>query len=195
MWVLALLEQITGFIPRPFIIRADEGGFRQVPKPWKYWPWVSKDSCESTWLAEMKSGEWYWLIPWIMEYETCKIKTQVKDIRAQSIWTKDGQDITVGTSIRYYVQKPVKALLDVHDYDQSIQNIVLGVVCSYVRLHTLEDLKLCIDELRDKLLVSVKESSSGWGLWIQSVSITDIGKAQNFRILLSGDLLGLVSDV
>ena len=189
MWIIALLEQLTGFIPRPFIIRADEGGFRQVPKLWKYRS--LKDNNGSTWITEMKSGEWYWLIPWIMEYETCKIKTQVKDIRAQSVWTKDGYDITVGTSIRYYVQKPIKALLDVLDYDQSLQNIVLGMVCNYVRLRTLEELKLTVGKLEEELLKSVREASSGWGLWIQSVLITDVGKTQNFRILLSGDLLGL----
>lgn len=195
MWIIALLDQITGFIPRPLIIRGDEGGFRQVPKLWNGWPWVTKNSLGSTWITEMKSGDWYWVLPWIMEYESCKTKTQVVDIRAQSVWTKDGFDITVGTAVRYYVQKPVKALLDVHDYDQSLQNVVLGAVCNYVRQHTLEELKSTIDKLEEKLLKAVKESSSGWGLWIQAVSITDVGKAQNFRILLSGDSLGSCCDV
>jgi len=112
MWILTLLEQLTGFIPRPIQMRLDEGGFRQTPKPWS----------GGTWLTEMKSGRWYWLVPWIMEHEICKTKTQVKDIRAQSIWTKDGRDTTVGTSIRYYISNPLKALLEVHDYDQSLQN-------------------------------------------------------------------------
>lgn len=184
MWILTLIDTLTGFIPRPAIIRIDEGGFRQVPIPWG-----------GTWLTEMKSGKWYWLIPWVMEHEIGKTKTQVKDIRAQSVWTKDGHDVTIGTSIRYYVKNVMKALLEVHDYDQSLQNIVLGVVCSYVREHNLEDLKSGIDELREKLLVAVKEASKGWGLQIQDVAITDVGKAQNFRILLSGDLGGIGSNV
>jgi len=65
MWILTLLEQLTGFIPRPIQMRQDEGGFRQTPKPWS----------GGTWLTEMKSGRWYWLIPWIMEHEICKTKT------------------------------------------------------------------------------------------------------------------------
>ncbi len=209
MWVISLLETITGFIPRPAIIRDDEAGFRQVPKPWKgwpwdYWPWIRwtwikkpwamkpwhpRVKHENTWLTETKAGGWYWIIPWIMEYETCKTKTQVKDIRAQSVWTKDGHDVTVGTSIRYYVKNAMKALLEVHDYDQSLQNVVLGVVCDYVRQHTLDELKSSLDELKNKLLESVRNASDGWGLKIQDVAITDIGKTQNFRILLSGDLL------
>jgi len=206
MWLVTLLDRLTCFIPRVRVIPPDSGGFRCTPKPWRgwpwaYWPWIrqswickpwkgkpwrEKDNVSSTWLTELKPGEWYWIWPLLMEYEMIKIKTQVKDIRAQSVWTKSGHDITVGTSVRYYVQKPLKALLDVHDYDESLQNIVLGVVCDYVRKHTLEELKLSIDELRERLLDAVKKESSGWGLWIQNVFITDIGQARNFRVLLSG---------
>jgi hypothetical protein len=81
----------------------------------------------------------------------------------------------------------MKALLDVHDYDQSLQNVVLGIVCEYVRQHTLEQLKQNIDGLKNRLLEIIRKESSGWGLWIQSVSITDIGRTRNFRLLLSGD--------
>ena len=206
MWVLTLLEQLTGFLPRPLIIRLDEAGFRQVPKPWKGWPWShwpwirwhwlckpwrgkpwsSKDNNSSTWVIKVEPGEWYWIVPWIMEYEVCKTKLQIKDIRAQSVWTKDGVDVTVGTSTRYYVRDSMKAQLEVLDYDQSLQNAILGIVCNYVRKHTLEELKLGVDVLQEELTKSVREASDGWGLKIQDISITDIGRAKNLRVLLSG---------
>ena len=206
MWLATLIDRLTCFIPRIELIPPDSGGFRCIPKPWRgwpwaYWPWIrrewlrkpwkgtpwaKRDNATSTWVTELKPGEWYWIVPLLMEYEAIKMKTQVKDIRAQSVWTKDGYDITVGTSIRYYVQKPMKALLEVHDYDESIQNVVLGVVCDYIRLHTLQELKDRLEGLRSKLLDAVKKESAGWGLRIQTVSITDIGRARNFRLLLSG---------
>ena len=206
MWVLTLLEQLTGFLPRPLITRMDEAGFRQVPKPWKGWPWTHwpwirwswickpwscrpwapKDNNSSTWLIKMEPGEWYWIIPWIMEYETCKTKTQIKDIRAQSVWTKDGHEVIVGTSVRYYVKDSMKAQLDVLDYDQSLQNAILGIVDDYSRKHTLEELKSNIDELREKLLKSVRDVSDGWGLKIQDITTTDTGRTQNLRVMLSG---------
>ena len=174
--IIEFLSLITGFIPRPIIMRIDEGGFRQTPKLW----------CKGTWVTEMKSGNWYWIIPWFQEHEVCSTKTQVVDIRAQSVWTDDGHNITIGTSVRYYVSDPMKALLEVHDYDQSLQNIVLGVVCKYVGIHSLEALKEVSVELTELLLKEVREQSKGWGLKIQDVCITDFGNAKNFRLLVSG---------
>jgi len=208
MWLLTLLEQITGFLPRPIIIPPDEGGFRQTPKPWNGWPWNNwpwvrlewiKNPCSckpwipkhknltSTWITEMKPGEWYWIIPWFSEYATIKTKTQPKDIRAQSVWTKDGIDVTVGTAVIYSIRNPLKALLNVLDSDDSIQTIVLSVVNNFIQKYTLDELKSeKIKALENEILQVVKEESQGWGLNIQSVTITDIGKAINYRLLLSG---------
>ena len=173
--IVELLNLLTGFIPRPIIIRSDEGGFRQTPKPFG-----------GTWVTELAPGKWYWLIPWFMAHEVCSTKTQVADIRAQSTWTNDGHNVTVGTAVRYYVSDSMKALLEVHDYDQSLQNIVLGVVCEYVGKHSLEQLKGMSGELATLLLSEVRTVSAGWGLKIQAVNITDMGNAKNFRLLVSG---------
>ena len=118
MWVVTLLEYITGFVPRPIILRIDEGGFRMVPKPFT-------GKC---WLTEMTPGKYYWIIPWFSEHEVCKIKTQTKDIRPQSVWTSDGYNIVISAAIRYFVRNWMKAQLEVLDYDESLQNIVLGVI-------------------------------------------------------------------
>jgi len=181
MWILSLIETLTGFIPRPAIIRTDEGGFRQVPKPWG-----------GTWLTEMKAGQWYFLIPWIMEHEIIKIKPQVVDIRSQSVLTKDNIDIVVSTSIRYYVKDWMKAQLEVLDYDKSLQTIALMVVEEFIEKHTLEELKGSREVLKSNLLRAVKDESRGWGLQIQSVGITDIGRTFNLRLLTnSGSLFSV----
>lgn len=175
MWLVSLLDYITGFIPRPIIIRPDEGGFRITPKPWG-----------GTWLKEMEPGNWYLTIPWFTENEVVKTKTQVADIRIQSVWTKDGKDIAIGGAIRYYVKDCVKAQLEVLDYDETIQTIALMTIFTFVRKHTLEELKVGIDELCKDLTDLIREDSKGWGLKIQEVKLTDIGTTQNFRHLVSG---------
>jgi len=174
--IIELLNLLTGFIPRPMLIRPDEGGFRLFPK-------LFSGGC---YLTELLPGKWYWLIPWFMENEVCSTRTQVADTRAQSTWTNDGQNVTVGTSVRYYVSDPMKALLEVHNYDQSLQNIVLGIVCEYAGKHSLEQLKTMSGELTALLLSEVRLASTGWGLKVQGVSITDIGNAKNVRLLVSG---------
>jgi regulator of protease activity HflC (stomatin/prohibitin superfamily) len=183
MWLDSLLEKITSFIPRIMIIRPDESGFRQIPKPW--------GGC---WVTETKPGNWYWLLPIVMEEEVCRIKTQVKDIRIQSGWTKDGKDVAVGVSIRYYIQSPIKALLEVLDYDESVQNLVLGVVHDYVEEHTENELMESRSLLKDQLLKAIRDEASGWGLKIQSVKITDFGRANNIRILMDEGIKFKVSE-
>jgi len=178
MWIISLLETVTGFIPRPVIIRPDMGGFRQTPKLWG-----------GTWLTEMKPRKWYWIIPWIMEYDSIKTKPQVADIRIQSVWTKDGKDIAVGGAIRYYVNNCMKAQLEVLDYDETIQTIALTKILTFVRKHTLEELREGIDELCGELLSLIREDSKGWGLKIQEVQLTDIGQTVNYRLLFNSSPL------
>lgn len=175
MWLISLLDYITGFVPRPIIIRRDEAGFRQIPKLWG-----------GTWIKEMKSEDWYWIIPWFTEHEVIKTKTQVADIRIQSVWTKDGKDIAIGGAIRYYVRDCMKAQLEVHDYDETIQTIALVKIFTFVRKHNLEELKADIEELCSSLTDLIREDSKGFGLKIQEVNLTDIGTTQNFRHLVSG---------
>jgi hypothetical protein len=150
-------------------------------------PWSSKDAGESTWVKEMRPGNWYWLIPLIMEHMVTPIKVQPKDIRIQSVWTKDGKDLALGGAIIYYVREPLKAILEVDNYDESIQIIALAEIRKWVGLHTLDELREGMEDLSKKLLTAVREGSAGWGLKIQSVEITDIGVTRNIRLLTNGE--------
>lgn len=147
-------------------------------------PWTDGDLGCNCWITEMKPGNWYWLIPLFMEHLVVPVKTDVKDVRIQSSWTKDGQDIAIGVSIRYYVTNSMKAILEVTDYDESIQNIALGLVSDYVEDHTIEELRNSRGVLKEELLKALRDEASGWGLKIQAVKVTDIGRTQNFRHLL-----------
>ncbi len=181
MWLSQLLERLFAIFPRLIVIRLDEGGFRQTPKLWG----------SGCWVTEMKPGGWYWLWPIVMEHEVCSIKTQVVDIRVQSALTKDGRDVAVGLSIRYYISDPMKALLQVHDYDQSLNTIALGVACNYIQHHNFEEIRADAGGLRAELLSAMRKESAGWGLRITDVALTDIGRTRNLRLLNSTALVGI----
>jgi len=211
MWFEALFERLTCFIPRIIILPPNEGGFRQTPKPWNAWPWTrwpwirwawvrrpwsswpwaKKNNSTSTWVKELLPGNWYFLLPIFMEHEIIPIKVQPKDIRIQSVWTKDGKDLAIGGAIIYYVREPLKAILEVDNYDASIQIIALAVIREWVGKHTLVELRENTEELKKQLLTAVREGSAGWGLKIQSVELTDIGVTRNLRLLTGGDSAGI----
>jgi hypothetical protein len=174
MWLETLLEKILSIFPQLLILRLDEGGFRTRPKLFG-----------GTKTIPLNPGKWYFVWPVFMEFSVCKIKTQVKDVRVQSVWTKDSFDIAIGCSIRYYVRDWVKAHLEVFDYDESLQTITLKTLCECISKRTLDEIKASMDDIKKEVLSVIRKESSGWGLWIQDFGITDIGRTKNIRLLFS----------
>lgn len=133
-------------------------------------------------IKSLGPGCYLWL-PLIQKAEKIEIKTQVKDLRAQSVWTKDGENITVSGAIRYRITNAVNALLDVFDFDSNIQTIALAAIHEFVNRHTLQECRERVQELTKIILDRVREESRGWGLKIEDVLLTDTGNVFNLRVL------------
>jgi hypothetical protein len=96
--------------------------------------------------------------------------------------------MTVSGAIRYRVRSAHKALLEVFDYDQNIQAIALGIIQRYIRKHKLEDLDT--EQIEEEVLKGVRKASEGWGLRVEEVYVTDIGRTINIRLLTDKLILG-----
>lgn len=171
MWLITLIDKILCWLPRPIIIAPDEGGYRVSPKLFG-----------GVRVKQLYPG-WYLWLPLLQCREIIAVKTQVKDLRAQSLWTSDGNNILISGVIRYKVLDPVKACLEVWDYDEGIQTIALGVIYEFVSTHTLQECKENGPDLLEKILLELRKESQGWGLKIQSVKLTDTGDVFNLRLL------------
>ena len=168
-WLQKFLDRILSIFPRLVVIPPDEIGVRCTPG-------LRKGMA----LSELTPGWWlYW--PLVQVLETIRVKTQIKDLRAQSIWSQDRKELTISGAIRYRVRSARKALFDVLDYDQNIQTVALGIIQEYARQHDLAELD--VGKLENEMLTGVKKASEGWGLYIEKVYITDIGRTNNIRVL------------
>lgn len=175
-WLTNLIDRLLSIFPRLVIVAPDEIGVRYTPGMW-----------QGVRVTSLIPGYWiYW--PLIQNIETIRCKTQVKDLRPQSVWTADRIEMTVSGAIRYRVRSAQKALLEVYDYDQNIQAVALGIIQQYIREHELQNLNT--QRIEQEVLKGVREASAGWGLYIEKVYITDIGRTQNIRILLNESILG-----
>jgi len=174
-WLKQLIDRLLSIFPRLVIVAPDEIGVRYTPRIVK-----------GIRVTNLTPGYWiYW--PLIQNIETIQCKTQVVDLRPQSVWTSDRVEMTVSGAIRYRVRSAQKALLEVYDYDQNIQAVALGIIQRYIREHELQNLSTqCIEQ---EVLKGVREASAGWGLYIEKVYVTDIGRTQNIRILLNEPIL------
>ena len=168
-WLADLLKNLRDFLPRKYFINPDEGGVRIT---------LGKH------VKTLEPG-WYYYWPVVQECRGIKVNPQLVDLRPQSALTSDLKDIVISGGIKYRVSDCRKAMLDVHDYDESIQTITLGIICGFVGRHLFEDL-IELSELRETILSGIREEATGMGLKIMKIYITDIGRTRNIRMMGGG---------
>lgn len=172
-WLSELIERLFCWLPRIWLVSPDESGIRvTLGKHYRITP-----------------PGWYLYWPLIQDAEKIKVKTQVVDLRSQSLWTSDGQDLIVSGSIRYRISDAAKALLDVQDYDASIVTLSLGIIFDFVSKKTKDEIRTNLEELKKQVLIGLRSEAQGWGLKIENLYLSDIGDAQNIRILMNEPIL------
>ncbi len=130
---------------------------------------------------------WYLFWPLIQEMFYATVTTQVMDLRSQSVISADCHDMTVSGAIRYKIISIRKALLEVQDFDNSLEALSLGVLLAVASMKTKEELQ-DTEILGDDVLKKIREEASGWGLKIQRVYVTDLGKSRNIRLLTNNSM-------
>lgn len=176
-WLNRLFEKFFRLFPQIFLVDPDEAGVRVTPKPVK-----------GVWVQDLVPG-WWLVWPILQNAEKIKIKTQVIDLRPQSIWTSDRHETVISGCIKYRVDSARKAILDVFDYDANIRTLALGIIFDFVTIRTLTDLKQDLESLKDEILKGLREASRGWGLKVEAIYLTDIGKVRNLRVLTNESLI------
>ncbi|MCK5609615.1 SPFH domain-containing protein, partial [Candidatus Pacearchaeota archaeon] len=156
-WLNNILETLRNIFPRTFTVLPDEGGIRITL---------------GTKVEPLQPG-WYIYWPIIQHVEAVSVTPQAVDLRPQSVRTSEGNDMIIGGAILYRISDARKAILNVQDYDRSVQILALGVIAEYVRGIVLGSLR--IGKLREAILAGVREEAAGFGLKIMKVYITDLG--------------------
>lgn len=165
-WLRELVARLTAWIPRVWLVEPNEFGIRTT---------FGKH------VTDTPPG-WYVYIPLVQQMTKLEIVPQVVDLRSQSLRTKDNIDIVISGGIQYKIVNARKAILNIQDFDKSLQILVLGIIAKYTVNKTLlecEDFRL----LEDEILKGIREDVQGWGLKIQNIFITDLAKVRNIRLL------------
>lgn len=129
-----------------------------------------------------KSSGWYLYWPLIQRMIWMEIQTQVVDLRTQSVRTQDNHDIIISGAIQYSIKDIEKAIVNVQDVDKSLETLSLGIILDFVRGKSLKDCQ-DLDVLRLEILKGLKDAAKGWGLKIEKIFITDLGRTRNLRLL------------
>jgi len=121
--------------------------------------------------------------PVVGEIVVVEVKEQVLDLRSQSLTTKDNKAIAIGLSVAYSIHDPIRAVLEVQDWDESMAAEMLGVAGEYVLTKTFKELlsdsglsKNVLDEIR-------KVATVRWGLKVLRVRRSDFSSCRSIRLM------------
>jgi regulator of protease activity HflC (stomatin/prohibitin superfamily) len=124
----------------------------------------------------------YFCFPIIDTVQKLDITPQVINLPNQSVTTKDNKTVAVSGAVEYSIYDPKKAVLEVQNFDASLQNLSMGVIGNYIKQRTYQD---CIRprELEQEVIEGIKTMAGEWGLKVTRFWITDLAQHRVFRLM------------
>lgn len=100
---------------------------------------------------------------------------------AQSLYTKDKQNIVVKGVIKYKISDVKIFLLEVFDAQDALADMTQSIIKNIIITTSIEQ---CLDlELDNLLTKKVRVEARKWGVEIQQVTLTDIAPIRSYRII------------
>jgi regulator of protease activity HflC (stomatin/prohibitin superfamily) len=102
-------------------------------------------------------------------------------LNAQSLYTKDKQNIVVKGVIKYKIADVKTFLLEVYDAQDAISDMSQSIIKNVIMSMTMEG---CTDvELDNILTKKVRVEAKKWGVEIQQVTLTDLAPIKSYRLI------------
>lgn len=125
----------------------------------------------------------HWMWPFAENDITEHIKPRVVSFKGRSLMTKDGKNVVVSLTITYKVADVQKALLEVFDVDNCIDDIGQLVAARTIQQFNYVDLS---SELFEKeLLSNCRDRAAEFGLEIVDAGLSEIALARTIRLMSS----------
>ena len=123
----------------------------------------------------------YWKWPIFEQIEKLCVREQLVNLPNQSVCTKDKKTLAISGVIKYEIEDVRKALLNVFDFDRSLQNQAMAAIAAFVANVNYNDCthsNICSDVLDE-----LRSEAEGWGIDILDFYLTDLTEATVYRIM------------
>lgn len=120
---------------------------------------------------------------WLDKVFETVVVFQVLNLPNQSVVTKDGVKVAVSFTLAYKIFDVKAALLKVHDVDEAIQNIAIGVVAEEISerdWQTCRNLKKLAEDVHKIIAAKVNE----FGVDVIEIKFTDMVDHKIIRLML-----------
>ena len=121
------------------------------------------------------------LIPFIDRMQKMSLRVVTLDVPTQDVITKDNVSASVDAVLYFRVIDPVKAVINVEDYDfatSQIAQTTLRSICGQVEL---DDLLAKRDEINQQLQEIIDKETDYWGIKVVSVEIKRLDLPDDLR--------------
>lgn len=123
----------------------------------------------------------YWKIPIFDEVIDHHVVVTTLSLPAQSLYTKDRQNIVVKGVVKYKIFDVKIFLLEVYDAKDAISDMTQSIIKNIITDLSLEE---CTSTDIDAILTKKSRvEARKWGVEIQQVTLTDLAPIRSFRLI------------
>ena len=120
-------------------------------------------------------------IPLIDEVLDQHVVVTTLSLDAQSLYTKDKQNIVVKAVIKYKISDVKIFLLEVFDAQDALSDMSQSIIKNVIMSMSMDE---CTDsELDNTLTKKVRVEARKWGVEVQQVTLTDLAPIRSFRLI------------
>jgi len=120
-------------------------------------------------------------LPFFDEVLEQHIAVTTLSLAAQSLYTKDNNNIVVKAVVKYKIADVKTFLLEVYDAQDAIADMSQSIIKNVIMSMTLPE---CTDsDLDNSLTKKVRVEARKWGVEVQQVTLTDLAPIRSFRLI------------
>jgi regulator of protease activity HflC (stomatin/prohibitin superfamily) len=163
-WLTDLVRWVAQIVPRIVIVRTTHSGVKFVRGRW---PKAMAPGLHLAW-------------PITTSWTVYPIARQSVNLNTQTLITKDNVTIAVGAIVVYEVSDILELIAHAYDPDDTISDISLAAVKSYVVAATLNDLR---HARMDRMLTKrIQKALAPWGVKVIRAQLSDLAPCRVIRI-------------
>jgi regulator of protease activity HflC (stomatin/prohibitin superfamily) len=124
-----------------------------------------------------------WLLPFFIDRLISEsVALETLPVPTQSLTTKDGKSVVLGTVVSFTIEDVRKFLLEVEGRNGFIRDSMFGIQSKFVLGMTWED--LCTADIENELTKTAKRKAKEWGVAILRVQISDFSQSRSIRLMM-----------
>jgi regulator of protease activity HflC (stomatin/prohibitin superfamily) len=128
----------------------------------------------------------HWKFPLAENAMITSIVITTMALRPQTLTTKDDLTIVLSAIVKYHISDVRTYLLDIWDSADVINDLTLGAIRKIVASVNYKDLRGHLIE--EEVLKTIKNEASRYGVSIQKVTFSDLGKVRSLRLITNESL-------